>query len=138
MDKTCESVLSLQSLYDFDPNLALTPGGTPAAGSPAQSQIQLGGISCTLTNLSSQQEVLVTVVKLDQASTDHQKAEIASATGNNSFQVASEVPGSFYQAGGVGTAQFVTGHYWISLTSASYKIAVEASPLSYVIWNNLQ
>lgn len=137
-DKTCESVLSLQSLYDFDPNLALTPGGTPAAGSLAQSQSQLGGITCTLTNLSSQQEVLVTLVKLDQASADHQKSEIAASTGNNSYQVAKDVPGSFQEAGGIGTAQFVSGKYWISLTSASYKIGVEASPLSYVIWNNLQ
>lgn len=137
-DKTCESILSLQSLYDFDPNLALTPGGTPASGSLAQSQTQLGGITCTLTNLSSQQEVLVTMVKLDQASADHQKAEIATATGNNSYQVAKDVPGSFQDAGGIGTAQFVSGKYWISLTSSSFKIGVEASPLSYVIWNNLQ
>lgn len=137
-DKTCESILSLQSLYDFDPNLALTPGGTPAPGSLAQSQSQLGGITCTLTNLSSQQEVLVALVKLDQASADHQKAEIAASTGNNSYQVAKDVPGSFQDAGGIGTAQFVSGKYWISLTSASYKIGVEASPLSYVIWNNLQ
>lgn len=137
-DKTCESILSLQSLYDFDPNLALTPGGTPAGGSLAQSQTQLGGITCTLTNLSSQQEVLVTLVKLDQASADHQKAEIATATGNNSYQVAKDIPGSFQDAGGIGTAQFMSGKYWISLTSSSYKIGVEASPLSYVIWNNLQ
>lgn len=137
-DKSCESILSLQSLYDFDPNLALTPGGTPGAGSLAQSQSQLGGITCTLTNLSSQQEVLVTLVKLDQASADHQKAEISTATGNNSYQVAKDVPGSFQDASGIGAAQFVTGKYWISLTSTSYKIGVEASPLSYLVWNNLQ
>lgn len=137
-DKSCESILSLQSLYDFDPNLALTSGGTPAAGSLAQTQTQLGGITCTLMNLSSQQEVLVSLVKLDQASADHQKAEIAAATGNNAYQVAKDVPGSFQDAGGIGTAHFVSGNYWISLTSASYKIGVDASPLSYLVWNNLQ
>lgn len=137
-DKTCESILSLQSLYDFDPNVALTPGGTPAANSLAQSQTQLGGISCTVQNLSSQQEVLVTLVKLDQSSADHQKAEIVTATGNNSFQVAKDVPGSFTDTNGAGTAQFITGKYWVSLTSTSYKIGVDASPLSYLVWDNLQ
>ena len=137
-DKTCESILSLQSLYDFDPNLALTSGGTPAAGSLAQTQAQLGGITCTLMNLSSQQEVLVSLVKLDQASAEHQKAEIVAATGNNTYQVAKDVPGSFQDAGGIGTAQFMSGKYWISLTSSSYKIGVDASPLSYLVWNNLQ
>lgn len=137
-DKTCDSILNLQSLYDFDPNVALTPGGTAAAGSTSQTQTELGGITCTVMNLSSQEEVLVTLVKLDQSSAEHQKAEIAIQTGSNSYQVARDVPGSFLEVNGSGTAQFVTGKYWVSLTSVSYKTGVDASPLSYVVWNNLQ
>lgn len=139
MDKSCEQVLSLQSLYDFDPNLALTPEVKASMGTIGTQQESLGAVSCLLTNLSSQENIQVVVSKLDAASTQHQSEVIATpTTGAQSYQVASGVPGLFIQTDGVGTAQFMSGNYWVSLTSKTFTSGVQASPLSYVIWSNLK
>jgi hypothetical protein len=139
MDKSCEQVLSLQSLYDFDPNLALTPDVNASMGTVGPQQENLGAVSCLLTNLSTQENIQVVVSKLDVASSQFQTEAItAPTTGSQSYQVASGVPGLFSQTDGVGTAQFMSGNYWVSLTSKSFTSGVQASQLSYLIWNNLK
>lgn len=139
IDITCEKVLSLQSLYDFDPNLAVTADHKTTLGSIGSQQESLGAVSCLLTNLSSQEEIQVVVTKLDDASAIHQAALISNpGESENSFQVANGVPGMFSVSGNAGTAQFMAGNYWVSVASKSFTLGVQASPISYLIWNNLK
>lgn len=136
---TCEQALSLQTLYDFDPNLALTPNHKTIFGSTGAQQEALGAVSCLLTNLSSQEEFEVVIAKLNEASAKHQNSVIANpALGENAYQVSSGVPGIFSSSDSAGTAQFMAGNYWVSITSKTLTNGVQASPLSYLIWNNLK
>lgn len=138
IDISCEQALSLQSLYDFDPNLALTPNHKTSLGSTGAQQEALGAISCLLTNLSSQEEFQVVITKLDAASEKHQVSVISNPmTGDTTYQVSSGVPGLFSIADSVGTAQFMTGKYWVSIASKTLANGIQASQLSYLIWNNI-
>lgn len=139
MDKSCEQIITVQSLYNFDQNLASYPSSQQAPGTIAQQQSQLGAVGCTITNLSTQEEVYVTVTKLDGPSTTYQQTLISSpGAGFSSYQVANGVPGLFSSENGEGIAQFMTGPYWISLTSKTFSSGVDASQLSNVIYNNLK
>lgn len=139
MDKSCEQIITVQSLYNFDQNLASYPSSQQAPGTIAQQQSQLGAVGCTITNLSTQEEVYVTVTKLDGPSTTYQQTLISSpGAGYSSYQVANDVPGLFSSENGEGIAQFMTGPYWISLTSKTFSSGVDASQLSNVIYNNLK
>lgn len=139
MDKSCEQIITVQSLYNFDQNLASYPSSQQAPGTIAQQQSQLGAVGCTITNLSTQEEVYATVTKLDGPSATYQQALISSpAAGYSSYQVANGVPGMFSVENGEGIAQFMTGPYWISLTSKTFSSGVDASQLSNVIHNNLK
>lgn len=139
IDISCEQALSLQSLYDFDPNLALTPNHKTIFGSTGAQQEALGAISCLLTNLSSQEEFQVVITKLDEVSEKHQVSVISNpVTGDTSYQVSSGVPGLFSTADSVGTAQFMAGKYWASIASKSSTNGVQSSPLSCLIWKNIK
>ena len=139
IDITCEQALSLQSLYDFDPNLALTPNHKTIFGSTGAQQESLGAISCLLTNLSSQEEFQVVITKLNETSAKHQNTAVANpGAGETAYQVSSGVPGIFTTADSVGTAQFMAGNYWVSIASKSLTNGVQTSPLSYLIWNNIK
>ena len=139
IDISCDQALSLQSLYEFDPNLALTPNHKTLFGSIGAQQEALGAISCLLTNLSSQEEFQVVITKLDVASEKHQVSVISNPmTGDTAYQVSSGVPGLFSTADSVGTAQFMAGKYWVSISSKSLSSGVQFSPLSYLIWNNIK
>jgi hypothetical protein len=139
IDITCEQALNLQSLYDFDPNLALTPNHKTIYGSIGSQQEALGAISCLLTNLSSQEEFQVVITKLNEESSKHQDSVIANpSTGQTAYQVSSGVSGLFSTTDAVGTAEFMAGKYWVSIASKSLTSGVQASPLSYLIWNNIK
>lgn len=138
-DKSCDSILTLQSLYDFDPNLGTNPNTPGTLGRVGGQQMQLGGVSCTVINLSTQEETQVVVVKLDKESAAFQAAQMsAPPAGFTAYQVANNVPGIFSSASGIGTAEFMSGPYWVSLASPTFTGGVDASPLSYVVWKNLQ
>lgn len=139
IDITCEQALSLQSLYDFDPNLALTPNHKTIFGSIGAQQESLGAVSCLLTNLSSQEETQIVITKLNDESAKHERSAFAEpAGGETAFQVSSGVPGIFSAFDGVGTAQFMAGNYWVSIASKALSNGVQASPLSFLIWNNIK
>lgn len=92
-----------------------------------------------LTNLSSQEEFQVVITKLDDASEKHQVSVTSNPmTGGTTYQVSSGVPGLFSTTDSVGTAQFMAGKYWVSIASKSLTNGVQASPLSYLIWNNIK
>lgn len=139
IDITCEQALSLQSLYDFDPNLALTPNHKTIFGSTGAQQESLGAVSCLLTNLSTQEEIQIVITKLNDESAKHERSAFAEpAVGETAFQVSSGVPGIFSAIDGVGTAQFMAGNYWVSIASKALSNGVQASPLSFLIWNNIK
>jgi hypothetical protein len=139
MDKSCEQIITVQSLYNFDQNLASYPSTQQAPGTIAQQQSQLGAVSCTISNLSTQEEVYVTVTKLDGPSRTYQQGLISSlGAGYSSYQIAKDAPGSFYSENGEGIAQFIAGPYWVSLASSTFKTGVDASLVSNLVWNNLK
>lgn len=139
IDISCDKIVSLQSLYDFDPNLGLTADQKTTFGSVGAQQESLGAVSCLLTNLSSQEETQVVVTKLNDVSARHQETLISNPReGESAFQVAIGVPGIFSVSGNAGTAQFVTGNYWVSVASKSFTSGIQASSISYLIWNNLK
>jgi hypothetical protein len=130
MDKTCEDILGLQTLYDYDPNMALVAGRTPTLSPTAADQIRLGGITCVLLNLSSDSETEIIVTKLTATSAAMKTDELA--TGSN-YQVNTEVRGFFT----AGAGQFVSDGYWVSVASRQFAGSIDASQISFLIARGL-
>lgn len=65
LGETCESLISIEDLYNFNPNFALDPSQSPAPGSLAKLATDYKGISCNFVNLSSGESVTVSLAKFD-------------------------------------------------------------------------
>lgn len=63
--ETCESLISIEDLYNFNSNFALDPSQSPAPGSLAKLATDYKGISCNFVNLSSGESVTVSLAKFD-------------------------------------------------------------------------
>ena len=128
IDKSCEQVFPLERLYEFDPNIALVPGEFSISNEVTNKQIELGGISCSLTNLSSGITTQIVITKLSTDSVSIQKNLIDQAMAGGGYKVNNEISGSFIS----GTGQFLKNSYWVSVSSSSFGNAVEASQLSFL------
>jgi starvation-inducible outer membrane lipoprotein len=126
MDKTCGDILGLQKLYDYDPNVALVTGRTPTMSPVAAEQVRLGGITCVIVNLSSSVETEIVATRLTEASASFKSTEL-SATPN--YQVNNVVRGVFTTE----TGQFVSGNYWVSVSSPNFTSPVDASQMSFLV-----
>lgn len=129
----------MQGLYGMDANLALVPNRAITLGTVANQQASLCGKTCFVTNLSSDFEVQIEVAKLAASSASQLANQLTTPVAPaKAYQVATGVSGTYVQDSAYGTAQFVVGDYWVSLTSRGYKNAVAPSALSYLIWNTLK
>lgn len=130
MDKACEDILGLQKLYDYDSNVALVTGRAPTMSPTAAEQVRLGGVTCVIVNLSSSVETEIVITKLTEASATFKSTEL-SATPN--YQVNNVVRGLFTTP----TGQFVSGNYWVSVSSPDFKNPVDASQVSFLVASGL-
>jgi hypothetical protein len=121
----CNELVSLQAVYDFNPNYGNQPDFTPPAGSNAATIAASEGTVCNWVNQTSGENFIVAVAQPapDQLAAVRSAAEAgtpASGIGDVAY---------FSSAGGVGEAQVFAGPYWLVAASSAFFDADTAKPL---------
>ncbi len=113
----CDTLVSPEAIYAFNPNFALLPEPVADAGPLAERvQAELGTV-CSWQHLSSGDILTVAVANLP--------AETLLTVQNDAFEASTMVPtygeeGYFTAREGVGEAQTFAGSYWIVATSPAF------------------
>jgi len=125
LGKSCDQLISLQALYDFNPNYSANPKYS-SSGGLAQQAVDLGGVSCGYINLTSDEKVTVSAAKLS----DTNVAKISTQmSGSGSTTDVYGVPGSFGTQSGEGTAQVLDNNTWVIVQSSAFLDPKDAAGL---------
>lgn len=131
---TCSDLISVQNLYDLNPNLAEISAPNPESGTLQAEAISRGGINCLYQNLSSNQQIVVSVVKLPESVlTSFSKKLIEKSQTSDEVLGGSEGSGFFDRSKNIGIAQAMVGEFWIVVSSAEYFEAIDASEFVSII-----
>ncbi|MDP9027063.1 MAG: hypothetical protein M3N46_05830 [Actinomycetota bacterium] len=113
----CDTLVSADVMYAFNPNFGLLTSWTPAAGSAAATAKSKSGIACRWSNQTSRDTIDISVAHLDAASIENLKNEAVSqgtlvpTYGDEAY---------FRVSGGIGTAVVFQGNYWLVATSVDF------------------
>ncbi|MCY7405113.1 MAG: iron ABC transporter ATP-binding protein [Cryobacterium sp.] len=119
--QTCDQLLTLQDVYNFNPNYGTAPDYSPAAGGLAETAQTYNGLTCGWSNQSSGELIEVSVVAPNDVlmTTLKQKAD-ADSQAVPTYGTPPTVDGFFTYAGGSGQAQVFTGTYWVTMSSPAF------------------
>ena len=121
---SCEQLVTPDAMYDYNSNVAFTPGYAPPAGGVI-ARVAASGVACGWTNLSSGEVIAVAVGAPDAAARDAFTTEFAS-WGATSWGGTS---GYFGVAGAEGRAAVVSDGYVVVSVSTTYVEAGDAEPI---------
>lgn len=126
MNLGCTDLISLEAMYDFNPNFGTDPNYAPASGSPASTIAGFDGLACGWVNQSSGETIHAAVAHLDSATLADLKKQAMTVSNPVSLY---DGEGYFRSVDKVGEAQVFTGPYWLVVRSASFLEAREAKGL---------
>jgi hypothetical protein len=113
-------------MYDYNPNFGLNDSYVPAAGSTAARILDFNGLACSWVNQTSGETIAVSVANLPPATLSKIKADLASS----SKPVTAFGPGGYFTvASGTGSADALSGPYWIDARSGAFGEAGDAEPI---------
>lgn len=126
IDLDCTGLISLDAMYDFNPNFGTDPKYSPASGSLAAKIAGFDGLACGWINQSSGEIIEAAVAHPDAATLTQLK--------NQAITASNPVPlygdeGYFRTVNKVGEAQAFSGPYWLVLRSPSFLEPGEAQEL---------
>lgn len=133
---SCTQILTLQNVYDFNPNYGENPNlSVPSQITPLT---QIGGVACGWVNQTSGDTFVVGVAKPD-AATETAAANTAAATLQPvPTYGTSGVEGFFGVVNNVGVAEVFANGYWIVVTSSGFIEPGDAGQLVESIIGNLK
>ena len=113
----CNTLITPDDIYAFNPNFGLITSWTPKAGSAAATAKSEQGIACRWQNQTSGDTIDISVAHLDAASIEALK--------NAAVEKSTMVPtygdeAYFSTSGGVGTAFVFQGDFWLVATSVDF------------------
>lgn len=119
--KTCDDVMSLQALYDFNPNFTYDANLSTPSSSHAEKIVSIQGISCAYLNLSSGSKIFLSLAKLDETGLSILKEQLSAEGAKKVTSGSLPVDASFFSiTDGVGTQDILTNKFWVSVSSASF------------------
>ncbi|MEO5921996.1 MAG: iron ABC transporter ATP-binding protein [Pseudolysinimonas sp.] len=126
IDATCTDLVSADTLYIYNPNFGAIDDFTPDEGTAAASALEYQGLACRWQNLSSGDNIDVSVAQLDDDS--------LTALKNTAFADSEMVPtygeeAYFSVEGDIGVAQVFVGSYWIVAESPVFLEPGDATEL---------
>ncbi|HOB58309.1 MAG TPA: hypothetical protein PKG61_11725 [Rhodoglobus sp.] len=130
----CDSLISLQEMYDFNPNFSAKADYSPAAGSLGAEALEHKGIACAWVNQTSGELIEISVANPGDTVLTAKKNELV--TTSNPVPTY-EVEGYFIVDNGVGTAQAFDDPYWIVATSSLFFEPGDVAPLMAAAIANL-
>ena len=126
----CNTLISPQAMYDYNPNFGLSESYKPAAGTEAADIAGAAGLVCAWVNQTSGETVEVAVANLTaERLTELKNAFVTSSNSVPTYGDPTKVEGYFKLTDGVGAAQAFAGPYWISAASASFYEPGDAQPV---------
>ncbi len=113
----CDELVSLQAMYDFNPNFSLLGSWTPTAGTPAERATASQGLACRWQNDTSGDTIELSVASFDAGTLERMA--------NDTYDSSTMVPtyggeGYFSVAGGIGEAVVFEEQYWVVLRSSYF------------------
>lgn len=117
----CDELVTLQAMYDFNPNFSLLASWSPEAGTAARAALDAEGVACRWQNDTSGDTIDVSAAILDETALAAKQAEAASGT--------SASYGWFRVAGGAGEAIAFDGSTWLVVRSVWFSSPADAQQL---------
>lgn len=129
----CESLLSAETLYEFNPNVGANPEHSPSArGVEAQSY---GGLTCGWVNQTSGDTISISLARFDEPSLGVVRATAVSREGAE--PVGDGIEGTLRRVNGAGALEVFEDSYWIVLESRMIVEAKDSATLITEITANL-
>jgi len=127
VDIPCDTLVSLQAMYDVNPNFSLLGAWDAAAGTPAAEALAADGVICRWRNDTSGDDIDISVAALDAAALE----EKANAADASSTMVPTYGPDEAYFGviDGVGEAVVFHGTYWVVVRSVVFYEPGDAEPI---------
>ena len=134
----CGDLLTLQDVYDFNPNYGSAPNYSPTTDGLAETAATYNGLTCGWSNQTSGELIEVSVVAPNGVlmTTLKQQAD-ADSQAVPTYGTPPTVDGFFTYSDGVGQAQVFTGTYWITLSTPAFGEPGDAESLLSVILAHL-
>ena len=121
----CDTLVSRQTMYDFNPNFGLDDAFSPKSGTPAATAKADKGVACNWLNQTSGDTVTIAVA---QPSAD-ELAMIAATAAKGTAVSGLGSSAYFSSAGQVGRVDVFDGRYWLVATSVYFSTADDARAL---------
>ncbi|CAN5342818.1 hypothetical protein BH09ACT1_BH09ACT1_11480 [soil metagenome] len=121
----CGTLVSAQTMYDFNPNFTLKTTFNPASGSAAAQAIANKGVACGWVNGTSNDTVVVSAAKPAAATLASLKTSAAAGTAASGLGDAAY----FSTSGGVGRVDAFKGGYWVTASSDYFGATADAQSI---------
>ncbi|MGV1034741.1 MAG: hypothetical protein ACOYBP_05905 [Microbacteriaceae bacterium] len=132
----CDQLLSLQNVYDYNPNFGQNPTfQTPDQIAPLS---KIGGVACGWVNQTSGSTFAVGVAKPDAPTLASVTAQAAASLTSTTAFGSAPVQGYFGVQNGVGVAEAFSNGYQIVITSSDFGQAEDAAQLMQMVIANLK
>lgn len=125
VDIPCDQLVSLQTMYEFNPNFSLLASWTPDAGTPAAEARAADGVVCRWQNDTSGVTIDISVASFDAATL----AAKAEAAGGSSVNAYGADEAYFGTAGDVGEAVAFEGPYLVVVRSVMFGAPEDAAQI---------
>jgi hypothetical protein len=126
--KTCDQLISADTIYAYNPNFVPLSSWTPSAGSAAAQAKANKGVACRWQNETSNDVIDLSVADLDAATIESLKNQaVRASTMVPTYDGADE--GYFSAANGTGSAIVFVKSSWIVLTSQQFVEPGDATDL---------
>lgn len=122
----CNTLVSPQVVYDYNPNYGHQPDFTPTAGTDVATIAANQGVVCNWVNQTSGETFVVAVARLAPGDL----ATIRDGLAVSSKPVAGPGDAAFFTAsGGLGVAEVFAGPYWLVAASPAFYEIAEVTPI---------
>lgn len=130
LNKSCSDLISIEALYDFNPNFTYDASVSPEKGSLGEIAIEKSGIHCSYLNLSNGDRIDISVAQFSSTSiSDWSKKLTETSRPTDTFGKTPEVLGFFSRSNNEGVSQVIQGNTWIAITSSTFYEAIDSAAL---------
>lgn len=123
---TCEELVPLGVMYEYDPNFSLKPAFTPMSGSLAAEAVAEGGVACQWVHQTSGVTIELSVA---QPSATAANARMNDLVGSSQSVPTYEVEGYFQLNGTIGEAQAFPLPFWVTAVSPAFFEPGDPAPI---------
>jgi hypothetical protein len=133
---TCDQILTPDDVYAFNPNYGTAPDFKPT-GTAAQTAVKYDGVACGWLNQTSGAIIEVSVTQPNDVLQNTLIDQALSGGQTVPTYGTPPIQGFFAVAGGVGTAQVLSGTHWVSVSSTEFAEPGDAQTLVASVLSHL-